>query len=109
MEKPRWSSRFYKRIILVIKKLMRVIIELFGASRDFSKQNSLELDLKYNSTIRDVRNKILDYLDINFKGNENFIKIVKSSVFCSNDNIISDNYKITNNEKIGIIPPIGGG
>jgi len=56
-----------------------------------------------------VRNKILDYLKINFKGNENFIKIVKSSVFCSNDNIISDNYKITNNEKIAIIPPIGGG
>ena len=88
---------------------MKVIIELFGASRDFSDQNLLELDVKNDSTIKDVRNKILDYLDINFKGNENFIKIVKSSVFCSNDNIISDNYKITNNEKIGIIPPIGGG
>jgi len=48
-------------------------------------------------------------LNINFKGNENFIKIVHSSAFCSNDNIISDNYKITNNEKIAIIPPIGGG
>ena len=45
----------------------------------------------------------------NFNGNENFIKIVNSSVFSSNDNIISDNYKITNNEKIAIIPPIGGG
>ena len=109
MEEPWRSSRFSKRIILVIIKLMKVIIELFGASRDLSNQNSIELDLEYDSTIKDVRNKILDYLDINFKGNENFIKIVKSSVFCSNDNIISDNYKITNNEKIGIIPPIGGG
>ena len=88
---------------------MKVIIELFGASRDFSDQNLLELDIKNDSTIKDVRNKILNYLDINFKGNENFIKIVNSSTFCSNDNIISDNYKITNNEKIGIIPPIGGG
>ena len=88
---------------------MKVIIELFGASRDFSDQNLLELDIKNDSTIKDVRNKILNYLDINFKGNENFIKIVNSSAFCSNDNIISDNYKITNNEKIGIIPPIGGG
>ena len=88
---------------------MKVIIELFGASRDFSDQNLLELDIENDSTIKDVRNKILNYIDINFKGNENFIKIVKSSVFCSNDNIISDNYKITNNEKIGIIPPIGGG
>ena len=88
---------------------MKVIIELFGASRDFSNQNLLELDVANDSTIKDVRNKILDYLNINFKGNENFIKIVNSSVFCSNDNIISDNYKITNNEKIAIIPPIGGG
>ena len=88
---------------------MKVVIELFGASRDFSDKNSIELDIKNNSTIKDVREKILDYLNLNFKGNENFIKIVKSSVFCSNDNIISDNYKITNNEKIGIIPPIGGG
>ena len=88
---------------------MKVIIELFGASRDFSDQNLLELDIENYSTIKDVRNKILNYIDINFKGNENFIKIVNSSAFCSNDNIISDNYKITNNEKIGIIPPIGGG
>ena len=88
---------------------MKVIIELFGASRDFSDQNLLELDIENDSTIKDVRNKILNYLDINFKGNNNFIKIVNSSAFCSNDNIISDNYKITNNEKIGIIPPIGGG
>ena len=109
MEKPRWASRISKRTILVIINLMKVIIELFGASRDFSDQNSLELDIENGSSIKDVRNKILDYLDINFKGNENFIKIVNSSSFCSNDNIISDNYKITNNEKIAIIPPIVGG
>ena len=88
---------------------MRVVIELFGASRDFSDKNSIELDIKNNSTIKDVREEILDYLDLNFKGNKNFTKIVNSSAFCSNDNIISDNYKITNNEKIAIIPPIGGG
>ena len=88
---------------------MTVVIELFGASRDFSDKNSIVLDIKNNSTIKDVRKKILDYLNLNFKGNENFIKIVNSSAFCSNDNIISDNYKITNNEKIAIIPPIGGG
>ena len=88
---------------------MKVVIELFGASRDFSDKNSIEFDIKNNSTIKDVREEILDYLDLNFKGNKNYIKIVNSSAFCSNDNIISDNYKITNNEKIAIIPPIGGG
>ena len=89
---------------------MKIQIELFGASRDFSDQNFLEFNLENNSTIKDIRNKIVEYLDKNFRGNENFKKIVNSSAFCSeNNNIISDNYKITSNEKIAIIPPIGGG
>jgi len=89
---------------------MKIKIELFGASRDFSNQSLLEFDVDSHSTIKDIRKKILNYLDINFNGNENFKKIVNSSTFCSeNNNIISDNYKITKNEKIAIIPPIGGG
>ena len=89
---------------------MKVQIELFGASRDFSDKNFLEFEIKKNSTIKDIRNKIAEYLDKKFKGNENFKKIVNSSAFCSeNNNIVSDNYKITSNEKIAIIPPIGGG
>jgi molybdopterin converting factor small subunit len=88
---------------------MKIQIELFGTSREFSDQNYLEFNIENNSTIKDVRKIIIDYLVKNFNGNENFIKIVNSSAFCLNDNIISDNYKITNNEKIAIIPPIGGG
>ena len=88
---------------------MKIQIELFGASREFSEQNYLELNIENDSTIKDIRKKIIDYLIKNFDGNENFIKIVNSSAFCLNNNIISDNYKITNNEKIAIIPPIGGG
>jgi sulfur-carrier protein len=89
---------------------MKIQIELFGASRDFSDQNFLEFDMEKNSTIKDIRNKIIEYLDNNFKGNKNYKKIVNSSAFCSrSNNIVSDNYKITSNEKIAIIPPIGGG
>ena len=89
---------------------MKIKVELFGASRDFSKNNILELDINNNSTIKDVRQGMKNYLEKNFMGNKNYIKIVNSSAFCSeNNNIVSDNYKITENEKIGIIPPIGGG
>tara|TARA_B100000614_G_scaffold206892_1_gene189161 strand:- start:194 stop:463 length:270 start_codon:yes stop_codon:yes gene_type:complete len=89
---------------------MKVKIQLFGASRDFSNKNYLDFDVGKNSTIKDIRNKLINYLDEEFHGNENYKKIVKSSAFCSEDNnIVSDNYKITNNEKIAIIPPIGGG
>ncbi len=89
---------------------MKIIIELFGASREFSKNSSIEFNVNHNSKIKDIREEMIKYLDQYFNGNEKYKKIVKSSAFCSEDNnIVSDNYKITENEKIGIIPPIGGG
>ena len=89
---------------------MKIKLELFGASRDFSDNDHLEIEVQNKASIDDLRNEIIKYLDINFKGNENFIKVLKSSAFCSENNeIISDNYKITKDQKIGIIPPIGGG
>ena len=89
---------------------MRIKLELFGASRDFSDKDHLEIEIQNKASIDDLRNEIIKYIDKNFQGNENFIKVVKSSAFCSENNeIISDNYKITKDQKIGIIPPIGGG
>ena len=89
---------------------MKIKVELFGASREFSKNNLIEFEIKNNATVKDIRDEMINYLEINFDGNKNFKKIVETSAFCSeNNNIISDNYKITKNEKIAIIPPIGGG
>jgi molybdopterin converting factor small subunit len=89
---------------------MKIKLELFGASRDFSNKDYLNLEIQDKASVSDLRNVIIKYLENNFDGNENFIKVVKSSAFCSENNeIISDNYKITKDQKIGIIPPIGGG
>ncbi len=89
---------------------MKIKLELFGASRDLSDKDHLEIEIQNKASIDDLRNEIIRYINKNFQGNENFIKVVKSSAFCSENNeIISDNYKITKDQKIGIIPPIGGG
>ena len=89
---------------------MKIKLELFGASRDFSDNDHLDIEVQNKASIDDLRNEIIKYIEKNFQGNENFIKVVKSSAFCSENNeIISDNYKITKDQKIGIIPPIGGG
>ena len=89
---------------------MKVKLELFGASRDFSDKDHLEFEVQEKASVNDLKNEIIKYLNENFNGNDSFIKVVKSSAFCSENNeIISDNYKITKDQKIGIIPPIGGG
>tara|TARA_B100000795_G_C22678494_1_gene390796 strand:- start:502 stop:771 length:270 start_codon:yes stop_codon:yes gene_type:complete len=89
---------------------MKIKLELFGASRDFSDKDHLEFNIKEKIEIKDLRKEIINYLNKNFKGNQSFKKIVETSVFCSEDNIIiNDNFKILKDQKIGIIPPIGGG
>ena len=89
---------------------MKVIVELFGASRDLSDKDFLEFNIEKKTSIKDLKKKIINYVDEKFKGNENYKKIIETSAFCSEDNnIISENYKITKDQKIGIIPPIGGG
>ena len=89
---------------------MKVKLELFGASRDLSDKEFLEFNKKKKISIKDLKKKIINYVDEKFKGNENYKKIIETSAFCSEDNnIISENYKITKDQKIGIIPPIGGG
>ena len=89
---------------------MKIKLELYGASREFSEKDYLEFNLKEKISINDLRNEILSFIDKNFNGNNNFKKLVQSSKFCSEENnIVADNYKITKDQKIGIIPPIGGG
>ena len=89
---------------------MKIKLELFGASKDLSDKDFLELNLSNNSSISDLRSEIINYVNENFKGNKNFKKIIETSAFCSEDNnIVSDNYKIIKDKKIGIIPPVGGG
>ena len=89
---------------------MKIKLELYGASREFSEKDYLEFNLKEKSSINDLRNEIITFIDKNFNGNNNFKKLVQSSKFCSEENnIVTDNYKITKDQKIGIIPPIGGG
>ena len=88
----------------------RQTVELFGAAREFSNKDFIELNLLQPSSIKDLKNELVKMIDDKFNGNQNFKKIVMSSAFCSeNDNIVSDNFKIDKKQTFGIIPPVGGG
>ena len=89
---------------------MKIKIESYGASRDFSSENIIELNLKNNSQVKDLRKELLKFINKKHKGNKNYCQIVKTSAFCSEDNkIIHDDYLISKEQKIAIIPPIAGG
>ena len=89
---------------------MKITVELFGAAREFSNKDFIELNLLKPSSIKDLKNELVKMIDDKFNGNQNFKKIVMSSAFFSeNDNIVSDNFKIDKKQTFGIIPPVGGG
>ena len=44
---------------------MKIKVELFGASREFSKNNLIEFEIKNNATIKDIRDEMINYLEIN--------------------------------------------
>ena len=55
---------------------MKIKLELFGASRDFSDKEYLEFNIQNKISIKELRKKIINYIDTNFSGNENFIRYV---------------------------------
>ena len=67
---------------------MKVKLELFGSSRDLSDKDFLEFNIEKKISIKDLKKKIINYVDEKFKGNENYKKIIETSAFCSEDNNI---------------------
>ena len=54
---------------------MKIKLELFGASRDLSDKDHLEIEIQNKASIDDLRNEIIKYINKNFQGNENFSKL----------------------------------
>ena len=46
---------------------MKIILELFGASRDFSDKDFLQFEIKKEIEVKDLKKEIISYLDTNFK------------------------------------------
>ena len=89
---------------------MKIKIELFGAARDFSEEDYLELTISENITIKEVRNNLMNYIQNKYPDNSNYLEIVKNSAFANDqDVIVQDNYKLSKEKKLCIIPPVGGG
>ena len=60
---------------------MRIKLELFGASREFSDKDYLEFNINKKMSIKDFRKEIINYLDLSFKDNKNFKKNCRNISF----------------------------
>jgi len=88
---------------------MRVQLKLYGSSKLLDKKEILNVELPKNSKVKKLRN-ILNKL-IYEKKLESDLKNLPNTVafFSEKNEVVSDNYKLTDKELISIIPPIGGG
>ena len=88
---------------------MEIQLKLYGSSKILSDKDTLNIQLPNNSNIeklRDILNNIIS--EKNLKSNlENLPKT--AAFFSEKDEVVNDNYKLTDKEFISIIPPIGGG
>ena len=76
MDQSWWSTKIPGKSILIN---MKIKIELYGASKDLSSENIIELKLKNNSHIKDLRNELIKFIDNKHK--LYFIKINSKSIF----------------------------
>ena len=89
---------------------MKIKIELFGDARDFSDQDYLEITLPELSSIKEVRENLIDFIKNKYPDNKNYLEIVKCSAFANEHNeIVQERYHLSTHTKLSIIPPVGGG
>jgi hypothetical protein len=89
---------------------MKIKIELFGAARDFSEEDYLELTIADNITIKEVRNNLMNYIQNKYPDNLNYLEIVKIQLLQMTKTLLSRiiiDYR--RRKKLCIIPPVGGG
>jgi len=88
---------------------MEIQLKLYGSSKILSDRETLNIQLPNNSNIEKLRN-ILTKIISKKHLKSNLENLPKTAAFFSEKNeVINDNYKLSDKELISIIPPIGGG
>lgn len=80
---------------------MKINLIAFGIAKDILGQRKLSIEITENSQISDLKNTLIEqYPD--------FKKLAKLS-FAINEEYQTDNFSLSANEEVVIIPPVAGG
>ncbi|MEY3191544.1 MAG: putative molybdopterin biosynthesis protein moaD [Pseudomonadota bacterium] len=89
---------------------MKIKVKLFGNCKDIFKNSALYLNFNKKIKVKDIRNKLIEIIEIKHSTNKSYKDLIKKSAFCSEqDEIVNDSYVLKKDKIISIIPPIGGG
>lgn len=80
---------------------MKTKLVAFGIAKDILNTNELVLELKPGTQIQDLKNELVDRFP-------DFEKL-RSLRFAINEDYQTDDYQISENEEVVIIPPVSGG
>ncbi|MFN5026632.1 MAG: hypothetical protein ACO24K_03490 [Candidatus Fonsibacter ubiquis] len=70
----------------------------------------MHLNFNKKIKVKDIRNKLIEIIEIKHSTNKSYKDLIKKSAFCSEqDEIVNDSYVLKKDKIISIIPPIGGG
>ena len=88
---------------------MEIQLKLYGSSKILSDNDILNIQLPNNSNVKKLRDALAKIISEEYS-KSNLENLPNTAAFFSEkDEVISDNYKLSNKEFISIIPPIGGG
>lgn len=89
---------------------MKIKVKLFGNCKDIFKNSALYLNFNKKIKVKDIRNKLIEIIEIKHSTNKSYKDLIKKSAFCSEqDEIVNDSYVLKKDKIISVIPPIGGG
>ena len=83
-------------------------VRLFGAFRNLSESNEVELKVFGKATIHDIKNELASVLK-NTDANFDIGKLLSRSVVADQDHILEDSDVIEHETYLSILPPVCGG
>lgn len=86
--------------------MIKIKIKFFGIYKELFN-DEIDVCIKNNSTLNDLKNHLLDSL---FNEKINYLKkTLDISLFSNDESILNDDYIIKNKEIIYLLPPFSGG
>lgn len=95
----------------MMMKTIKLRIELFGAFRQYTKEENLEICLKPGASLKDLRKELGSALqNLSPSSSPTSIQgLIESSAFADERAVLSESLRLESDMNIAVLPPVCGG